>query len=117
MYFDFEDYHPDTPTIGRVISWREGVLLSIIVHLAAVIVILVFPQIFPEDIQAARARLLEAQQNRLTEQPTFVFVQPEVGSASATTAESRRVVGHRSTSAGAEARGTARQSTAVQPRQ
>ena len=51
MYFDFEDYHPDTPTIGRAISWREGVLLSIIVHLAAVIVILVFPQIFPEDIR------------------------------------------------------------------
>ena len=78
MYFDFEDYHPDTPTIGRVISWREGVLLSIIVHLAAVIVILVFPQIFPEDIQAARARILEAQQNRLSEQPTFVFVQPKL---------------------------------------
>jgi TonB family protein len=78
MYFDFEDYHPDTPTIGRVISWREGVLLSIIVHLAAVIVILVFPQIFPEDIQAARARLLALQEQRQQEQPTFVFVSPKL---------------------------------------
>ena len=77
MYFDFEDYHPDTPTIGPVISWREGVLLSIIVHLAAIIVILLFPQIFPEDLQAARARLLAAQEQRQQQQPTFVFVQPK----------------------------------------
>ena len=33
MYFDFEDYRPDIPPVGRAISWREGVLLSIIVHL------------------------------------------------------------------------------------
>jgi len=78
MYFDFEDYHPDTPTLGRVISWREGVLLSVIVHLAAVIVILVFPQVFPEDVQAMRARILAAQQQRQQEQPTFVFVQPKL---------------------------------------
>jgi TonB family protein len=79
MYFDFDDYHPDTPTIGRVISWREGVLLSIIVHLAAIIVILLFPKLFPEDVQALRQRLLAAQQKRLEErQPTFVFVQPKV---------------------------------------
>ena len=44
MYFDFEDYHPDTPTIGRVISWREGVLLSIIVHLLGVVLILLLPR-------------------------------------------------------------------------
>jgi TonB family protein len=78
MYFDFEDYRPDVPTIGRVISWREGVLLSIIVHLAAVILLLVAPQIFPEDLQAARARLLAAQERRQAEQPTFVFVQPKL---------------------------------------
>lgn len=79
MYFDFEDYRPDVPTIGRVISWREGVLLSIIVHLAAVILILLAPQIFPQDVQAMRQRLLAAQQQRLAEQqPTFVFVQPKL---------------------------------------
>src|SRR5262245_48495104 len=78
MYFDFEDYRPDTPTIGRVISWREGVLLSIIVHLLGVVLILLFPRLFPEDIQAMRARLLAAQQQRLEDQPRFVFVQPKV---------------------------------------
>jgi len=78
MYFDFEDYHPDTPTIGRVISWREGVLLSIIVHLTAIIVLLLAPRLFPQDIQAMRARLLAAQQQRAQDQPRFVFVQPRV---------------------------------------
>jgi TonB family protein len=78
MYFDFEDYRPDTPTIGRVISWREGVLLSIIVHLVVIILILVAPKLFPEDLQALRARLLAAQQQRLEDQARFVFVQPRV---------------------------------------
>ena len=40
MYFEFEDYKPDITPVGSVISWREGVLLSVIVHLAGVIVIL-----------------------------------------------------------------------------
>ena len=78
MYFDFEDYHPDTPTISRVISWREGVLLSIIVHLAAVIVILLFPRLFSEDPAARAARLAAAQEARQQERPTFVFVQPKL---------------------------------------
>jgi TonB family protein len=78
MYFDFEDYRPDTPTIGRVISWREGVLLSIIVHLAMVILLLVAPKLFPEDLQAMRARLLASQQQRLEDQARFVFVQPRI---------------------------------------
>jgi TonB family protein len=78
MYFDFEDYRPDVPTIGRVISWREGILLSIIVHLVMVVLLLLAPRLFPQDIQALRERLLAAQQARLQEQPRFVFVQPRV---------------------------------------
>jgi TonB family protein len=77
MYFDFEDYRPDTPTIGRVISWREGVLLSIIFHLSVVILILVAPRLFPESVQAMRARVL-AEQQRLQDQARFVFVQPRI---------------------------------------
>ena len=37
MYLDFDDYRPDIQPIGRAISWREGVLISIIVHLVGVI--------------------------------------------------------------------------------
>ena len=54
MYFDFEDYHPDISPVGRAISWREGILISIIVHLAMVIVLLLYPRFFPYDPAAAR---------------------------------------------------------------
>ena len=40
MYLDFEDYRPETPRIGSVISAREGVLLSIIFHLGMLLLIL-----------------------------------------------------------------------------
>jgi TonB family protein len=47
MYFDLEDYHPDITPVGQAISWREGVLLSIIAHLVMVILILIAPKWFP----------------------------------------------------------------------
>src|SRR5438105_3176823 len=75
MYFEIEDYRPDISPVGRAISWREGVLLSIIFHLCVVIGILVFPRFFPQD-QAARARLL--QQQATQDAPRFVFVQPRM---------------------------------------
>jgi outer membrane biosynthesis protein TonB len=78
MYFDFGDYRPDIPTIGRVISWREGVLLSIIVHLAAVIAILLTPRFFSESEGARSARIVAAQEQRLRDQARFVFVQPRI---------------------------------------
>jgi TonB family protein len=42
MYLDFDD-RPDVPRVPQAISVREGVLLSIIVHLAFVIFLLVAP--------------------------------------------------------------------------
>lgn len=50
MYFDFDDHRPETPRVARAISVREGVLASIIVHLAAVIVLLLNPDLLsPSD--------------------------------------------------------------------
>jgi TonB family protein len=46
MHFDFEDFRPDPPRVPAVISRREGVLLSLIAHLVAVIVVLVAPSSF-----------------------------------------------------------------------
>jgi TonB family protein len=43
MYFDLEDYRPDTPRAPSAISWREGVLLSIIAHLVLVVAVLMAP--------------------------------------------------------------------------
>ena len=78
MYFDFEDYRPDISPVGGAISLREGVLLAFIAHLIAVILILVSPTLFPEDLAAKEARILAAQQRRLEDQARFVFVQPRV---------------------------------------
>src|SRR5205085_1641412 len=80
MYFDFEDYRPDITPVGRAISWREGVLLSIIVHLVGTIVVLVVPRWLPFDADAARARQLALAQREQEprDKPRFVFVQPRV---------------------------------------
>jgi TonB family protein len=78
MYFDFEDYRPDISPVGRAISWREGLLLSIIVHLAMVIVLLLWPRLFPFDAAAARQRAVALEARRPEEPARFVFVQPRV---------------------------------------
>src|SRR5262245_65988416 len=78
MYFDLEDYRPDITPMGRAISWREGVLLSIIVPLALIIAMLVSPKLFPFDEAAARALAAAALEQQQEEQPRFVFVQPKV---------------------------------------
>lgn len=79
MYFDFEDDHPDISPIGRAISWREGVLLSIIVHLVALLAVVLMPELPGADLAAKRAAAIEARmQQRQAEQPRFVFVQPRV---------------------------------------
>ena len=80
MYFDFEDYRPDISPVGRAISWREGILISIIAHMAVVILLLIAPKLFPFDEEAARARAaaFERRQQAERERARFVFVQPRV---------------------------------------
>ena len=77
MYFDFEDYHPDISPVGQAISWREGVLLSIIAHLMAVILILVAPKWFPFLTAPPRPRVALVPQDQ-REQTQFVFVSPRL---------------------------------------
>ena len=45
MYFDFEDYRPDTPTLDRSLTQLEIVLLTIVVHLLILISILAWPHL------------------------------------------------------------------------
>jgi TonB family protein len=74
MYFEIDEGHPDVSPVGSVMSWREGVLLSLVVHLVGVIITLTaprwLPQSPPQPMQIARA---EPQ-----EQTRFVFVQPRI---------------------------------------
>src|SRR5712691_9143312 len=77
MYFDFEDYHPDISPVGQAISWREGVLLSIIAHLVMVILILVAPKWFPWLTEARRVPLV-ARQDQAEPPMRFMMVAPRV---------------------------------------
>lgn len=84
MYFDFEDAHPETPTLFAPISRREGVLLSIIGHLVFAVVILLGPRLpfvqaflARQEAKADAARALELERQR-QQRPVFVFVQPKV---------------------------------------
>jgi TonB family protein len=81
MYFDFDDYRPDTPRIDSAISKREGVLLSIVLHALFVVLILVLPPLGQAQQLAAIKRAEElalARQQQADEQRRFVFVQPRV---------------------------------------
>jgi TonB family protein len=76
MYFDFDDDRPDFTPVGRAISWREGVLISIILHLLLVILIIAAPDlpIFQQAEARRQAALLDA--NRQEAPMRFVFAQP-----------------------------------------
>ncbi len=43
MYFDFEDYRPDTPSLTAPMTRREAVLLALLLHAVLVIAYLVMP--------------------------------------------------------------------------
>ena len=74
MYIDFEDLRPDTPRVERALSAREGVLVSVIVHLLLFIGLLFMPDLPPP--QPVRAVIPPAQAPQ--QSPRFVFMQPRV---------------------------------------
>jgi TonB family protein len=75
MYFDFEDYRPDIEPVGRAISWRDGLILSVAVHVAAAAFLVFAPIIMPARATPVHPLTLvdRPEQNR-----TFVFVQPRL---------------------------------------
>jgi TonB family protein len=75
MYIDFEDSHPDTPRVERALSAREGVLISIIVHLLLLIAVLLVPDLLPQSVRPAPVRAVNQEPR---ENPRFVFMQPRV---------------------------------------
>ena len=79
MYFEIDESHPDITPVGSVMSWREGVLLSLVVHLLFVIIGLTAPKMFAVDMDALRARQAAEQKARQEANRTrFVFVQPKL---------------------------------------
>jgi TonB family protein len=83
MYFDFEDYRPEIPTLDRSLTQLEIVLLTIVVHLLLVISILTWPHLaFVKAMYAAQEQRIEEarekEQDRLRDHATFAFVAPKV---------------------------------------
>jgi outer membrane biosynthesis protein TonB len=77
MYFDFEDYRPDIARVESAISWREGILISIIVHMAMVILLLTAPDWIETHRVFIPPETVAAKDDR-DEPMRFVFVQPRV---------------------------------------
>jgi len=83
MYFDFEDYRPEIPTLDRSLTQLEIVLLTVIVHLLIVISIMAWPHLaFVKAMYAEQERQVEAarekEQDNLRDRAQFVFVAPKV---------------------------------------
>jgi TonB family protein len=82
VHFDFEDRYQDEHVVGSALSFREGVMLSVIVHLVLILAFQFGPdlKIFqptPEEIEA-RQQELRRQQERDRSERRFVFVDPRV---------------------------------------
>ena len=75
MYIDFEDLRPDTPRVEGALSVREGVLISIIVHLLLLIAILLLPDLLPESMRQTPVKAANHEPSQI---PRFVFMQPPV---------------------------------------
>lgn len=80
MYFDLDDRWTDISPLARPISWREGILLSVIVHLVLILLVILHPtlpmggMITEEEV----ARQIELRRQRDRDAGRFVFVQPQL---------------------------------------
>ncbi len=83
MYFDFEDHRPDTPSIGRSMSTREVVLITVNLHLLFLVAILLGPRLPFVQAILERQRQEEVQRQELErqrekDQARFVFMSPRL---------------------------------------
>jgi TonB family protein len=88
MYFNFDGYEVDTPTIPRSFTRLEASLITLVTYLVIVIAYLVVPEMpFFKALEAQRLQALEerleremelARQRDAERAPRFVFVQPQV---------------------------------------
>lgn len=82
IHFDFEDRYEDELVVGSALPRRDGVLLSVIVHVLILIWFQFGPNLHlfeatPEELDARRQELLR-QQEKERDDRRFVFVQPRV---------------------------------------
>ncbi len=78
MYFDFDDRYTGVEPVGHAISRREGIVMSVVVHVAVVGVLMMLPPLTLSPAEE-QGEVIE----RLPQEPEegdarFVFVQPRV---------------------------------------
>jgi TonB family protein len=81
IHFDFDDRYEDENVVGSAITRRDGVTLSIVVHVLMAVALIFGPQLdlfqpSPEELEARQEELRRQQEAR--ENRTMVFVQPRV---------------------------------------
>ena len=77
-FFDLDNRYIDDAVVGRAITRRDGVFLSVVFHLCVLAMVVYGPeitlfQLSPEELERRRAVI-----ERQDEDRTFVFVQPQV---------------------------------------
>ena len=77
-FFDLDNRYIDDAVVGRAITRRDGVFLSVVFHLFVLAMVVYGPeitlfQLSPEELERRRAAI-----ERQDEDRTFVFVQPQV---------------------------------------
>jgi len=82
IHFDFENRYQDEHVVGRAISAREAVLLSIIVHALVIALFQYGPDLnflkpSPEEVEARKRELLRRQELERANR-RFVFVRPQI---------------------------------------
>lgn len=78
MYFNLDDRHPDIEGIDRAMSVREGLLLSVLVHVLLLLAVLFLPALLPASNpqELALQREIAEARARDADSRRFVFVQP-----------------------------------------
>jgi TonB family protein len=82
IHFDFENRYEDEATVGRAISAREAVVLSIVFHALVILLFQFGPDLnflkpSPEEVEARKQELLRRQELEQANR-RFVFVQPKI---------------------------------------
>ena len=82
IHFDFENRYEDEHIVGRAITARDAVVVSIIVHALLIALFQYGPDLnflrpSPEDVEARKQELLRRQELERANQ-RFVFVQPKI---------------------------------------
>ena len=80
IHFDLDERYQDEAVVGSAISRREGVLMSVVFHVALLGLVIFGPQLpifrpSPEDLQRAEEQRLQAEQ-RARENRCLLYTSP-----------------------------------------